>query len=365
MRLVDLGCALRESAELGRAEEVFAQAVELAAAAGDRAGEARARVESSFARLHTAQGGLEQLVRVADAARPVLEAAGDDTGVARALMLQLEAEIIRCRLSESRRLAEDALARLDPDDEEDMHFLRSALVLEALRGPTPADEAIARCEAIAARGPGGPAFDAHYEGVVGCLEAMRGRFDVARSRAARGRTILEELGRPLSLVMARADAGTVELLAGEPAAAVEHFRWGYDRLRALGERGMLPTLAALLANALADAGATEEALETAAVSEEATVADDVLTQVLWRRARAKALARRGDANAAEPLAREAVELAARTDDVNLEADAHATLAEVLRTTRPQQATSAMRRALVLYERKGNVAALERLQVLSA
>src|SRR5207248_10679386 len=120
----------------------------------------------------------------------------------------------------------------------------------------------------------------------------------AHSRAAQGRTILEELGRPLSLVMARADAGTVELLAGEPAAAVEHFRWGYDRLRALGERGMLPTLAALLANALADAGAADEALETASVSEQGTVPDDVLTQVLWRTARAKALVRQGDARQA-------------------------------------------------------------------
>jgi hypothetical protein len=194
---------------------------------------------------------------------------------------------------------------------------------------------------------------------------MRGRFDVARARAARGRAILDELGRPLSLVMAHADSGTVELLAGDPAAAVEHFRWGYDRLRGLGERGMLPTLAALLANALADAGAADEALETAAVSEQGTVADDVLTQVLWRTARAKALVRQGDAKAAEPLAREAAELAATTDDVNLQADAHATLAEVLRAARPEQAAAAMRRALALYECKGNVAALERLQVLSA
>jgi ATP/maltotriose-dependent transcriptional regulator MalT len=76
----------------------------------------------------------------------------------------------------------------------------------------------------------------------------------------------------------------------------------------------------------------------------------------WRRARARVLARRGELEAAERLAREALELVAGTDALNDHADTLLDLAEVLRLAgRGEQAARAVGEAIVLYERKENVA----------
>jgi hypothetical protein len=69
------------------------------------------------------------------------------------------------------------------------------------------------------------------------------------------------------------------------------------------------------------------------------------------------LARRGDVEAAERLAREATTSAARTDFLDLRARAVADLAEVLRLAgRPEESAAAVQEAIRLYEQKGNIAA---------
>ena len=75
-----------------------------------------------------------------------------------------------------------------------------------------------------------------------------------------------------------------------------------------------------------------------------------------RAARAKLLARAGDVEAAERLAREAVALAEETPDfLLLRGDAVLDLGEVLAATRERPAAvGATEEALELYERKGNV-----------
>ena len=67
----------------------------------------------------------------------------------------------------------------------------------------------------------------------------------------------------------------------------------------------------------------------------------------------------------EEAARDAVALAAGTDALNLQADALANLAETLRLLgREAEASAAADEAARLYERKGNVAALARLQTMT-
>jgi hypothetical protein len=87
-------------------------------------------------------------------------------------------------------------------------------------------------------------------------------------------------------------------------------------------------------------------------SERAASPDDLTTQVQWRGPRAKVLARRGERAEAERLAREAVELASRTDFPSLRGDALANLAEVT--------GDGWEDAAAEYRRKGNLAALARL-----
>jgi ATP/maltotriose-dependent transcriptional regulator MalT len=191
------------------------------------------------------------------------------------------------------------------------------------------------------------------------LEAMRGDFEVARALSARSRAVLEELGRPIGVAVARMTTGEVELLAGDAEAAEIEFRAGVETLRAVGERGTLSTVAAYLAEALHLRNEDDEADRYTEVSEEASFPDDVLSQVLWRNARAKIQCRRGELDSAERLAREAAALTERTDDLTMAGSAFATLATVLRAAgHTAEATAASRRAVELFERKGHVVAAE-------
>ena len=100
--------------------------------------------------------------------------------------------------------------------------------------------------------------------------------------------------------------------------------------------------------------------------ERLTVPEDVDAQVGWRRARAKLLARTGELDEAERLAREATALAAGTDFLDLRGQAAADLGEVLRLAgRPQESAAALAEALELFEEKGNFVAAERVRALLA
>ncbi len=79
-----------------------------------------------------------------------------------------------------------------------------------------------------------------------------------------------------------------------------------------------------------------------------------MTQVMWRVARAQAQAPGDDAGEAERLAREAVELAAPTDFLDLQATALLALARVLRKAASPEAAGSAAQAQAVYERKGNM-----------
>ena len=102
---------------------------------------------------------------------------------------------------------------------------------------------------------------------------------------------------------------------------------GFETLEALGERGILSTVAAYLAETLYVLGRDEEAVRSREVSEEAAADDDLASQILWRSARAKAAARQGRSGEAEGFARDAVALAEGTDAIGLHADALASLGD--------------------------------------
>ena len=104
-------------------------------------------------------------------------------------------------------------------------------------------------------------------------------------------------------------------------------------------------------------GRYEEAKTFSEISEETGADSDVVTQAVWRSARASALAHAGEALEAERLAREAVAISAGTDFLDLQAGALLALGDVLRAAgRPLEAAPELERARELYARKGNVVA---------
>jgi tetratricopeptide (TPR) repeat protein len=134
----------------------------------------------------------------------------------------------------------------------------------------------------------------------------------------------------------------------------------------MGESQLLSTTAALLARAIYEQGRYDEAYEFTETSATAAAVEDVVTQIAWRAVRARILACQDRAREAEDLAREAVGLAERTDLSSDRGDAFLDLAEVFRASaRLEEAEAVVRRALSLYERKGNRVGAEKAQSLLA
>jgi predicted ATPase/class 3 adenylate cyclase len=234
------------------------------------------------------------------------------------------------------------------------------LMVSAVFGPLPVEEAIARCVEFLATEGSDPTIRATCSVERAVLEAMRGDFGLARELLAEGRRTIEELGLTLWAAINAQEAFLVEALAGTPGAAVDTLRQSFATLDQGGERAFLSTIAGFLAHALYEEGNDDEAERFSRESEDAAAPDDVLSQVLWRTARAKVRARQGDIERAEALAREAVRLGEPTDLVNTRADALSDLAEVLALGgRLKEALAALEEATQLYAQKGNLTALQR------
>jgi tetratricopeptide (TPR) repeat protein len=153
------------------------------------------------------------------------------------------------------------------------------------------------------------------------------------------------------------DSAPVEILAGDLEAAEAELRRDYDTLERMGETNYISTTAALLAEVLFRQGDFDGAEKCTRICEELAAHDDVVSQFRWRSVRGKILASRGRFAEAETLAREAVALIRRSDDLNSQAEASLDLAEVLRLAdRPLEAAGAAREALALFEAKGNTVA---------
>jgi tetratricopeptide (TPR) repeat protein len=152
----------------------------------------------------------------------------------------------------------------------------------------------------------------------------------------------------------------IERYAGDAAAAKRLLRPACDGLRAMGETGFLSGIVGELADAYYQLGLYDEAEEASEESERLTQQGDVASEIHWRRVRAKLLARRGADDAAVRVAREAIEWAETTSQLELRGDAYRDLAEVERLAgRADGAEEALERALDAYERKGLVPMAER------
>jgi tetratricopeptide (TPR) repeat protein len=231
-------------------------------------------------------------------------------------------------------------------------------------GPVPVEEAVGRCRQLPERARGDRRVEAGALAAQAELEAMLGHFDGTADKIDRAEAILEELGLGLIALTSEEVRAAVHLLAGDAQAAEQPLRRTYDALERAGERGMLSTTAAELAEALYEQGRLEEAERYAAASEEAGASDDVATQLLVRGLRAKLAARRGATQEAEALARAAVKLAASTEAPNFRGHAWMDLAEVLRLAgRTDEAAAALEGAAGEYEAKGNLVSFARVRDL--
>jgi class 3 adenylate cyclase/tetratricopeptide (TPR) repeat protein len=352
--LVDLGAALLETGAIEQADAALA-----AAAAADLDGDPRRawRVRLDCVLLRFVHGrerrSVDEVGREAEQAVTALTELGDDAALGRAWLLLGEVHNVRGRMAAMAQAAEQAMghARRAGDlPRVDLAIARLGVALPF--GPMPVEQAVGRARELLEQIRGRRRSEAWTLRALARLEARRGRFAEARALLAEGRAIVDELGLRFSVSLFMLTAGEIEAMAGEPAAAEQQLRLSYELCKRLGDRQYV-AVAPNLAEALHQLGRDEEALRFTEEVEAAAYLD-VPEQFLWRKARAKVLAVRGDGEQAERLAREAVALAERTDHLEEHADALMTLAEVLRRAgRAAEAAPALQEALRLCERKGN------------
>ena len=310
---------------------------------GQRQLELRAQIERQFVRLFTSPEGSSSEIRaLTESVIPELEELGDDLGLARAWWLASEVHTSACLWGARAAALERALEHAGRADDGQLQATLIALLVQAL---------------VYAHAVGDRALEAALTSSLPVLHAMRGDIDEARERCAQARAIYDELGLNVRRAARSLVPATVEMLAGNPAAAERELRWGYDTLAAMGEKNVRSVLAAFLAEALCAQHRLEEAEQFTEISKSTAGGDDIVTQVVWRTARAKVFARRDHPEEAEQLAREATELAQPTDFPDLQAAAALALAEArLAGGHREEAERLVEHAQEIHERKGNVVA---------
>ena len=222
--------------------------------------------------------------------------------------------------------------------------------------------AIARCREVLERERDNRVVEPAISRYLAVLEARLGRFDEARTLAARTVELYDELGMRLFAQAASAMArGDIELLAGDFVAAEEVLRPGLDALERDGRPGLPVERRGFSRDALSSArdGSTRRRRWRGAPKQPRH-----RTTSGRRRCHAGRAPRYSRAAAtfadAEQLGRETVAVLQDTDALELKAVALLDLAEVfVYAGGSREAAFSAEQALSLYEQKGNVVAAER------
>jgi tetratricopeptide (TPR) repeat protein len=360
--------AMRRHADFGRADEILSDVERRAKEIGERALQWRSKVERLEVRSHTTNLTFEDVKPSIDRAIEVFEELGDDLGLAKCwdFVGFWYFNTGRCAeaLKAHTKAAFHAEAAGDISLVMDENSQRSG---RAAWGPMPVQEALVLCQETLERVKGHPLNEAWAHEHRGRLEAMRGNFEIARAAISNAESVAHELGATHMLAVLSLTAGDIEWYAGDIAAEERQRRSGYEAFVRSGADSFRATWAATLALSLVKLERDEEeALELTREGESLAAKDDITAQIPWREARALIFARRGKTDDAEKLAREAVDIAERTDFLNFQGDAQMALAKILQLAgRSEEAADAARAAAERYERKGNLVATGWARVLEA
>jgi class 3 adenylate cyclase/tetratricopeptide (TPR) repeat protein len=367
--LPQLAEALMRTGNLDAARSAYDEGVDFSLAHGDRRLEALARLGRAKAQaLVDPVAEWESAAKEREYALGLLENSGDDWALALTLRDVAEDHFDRGRVTEGIATLKRALHHAEQSgDERRQARIRRRLVNVVVMGPTPVMEArpyVAELE-VWARTNANLGAEAWAMLGQGVLEALEGGFERARALVSTGMGLLQEIS-PLQFATAAYFPFLVEMLAENPAAAERAVRVGYELLEHMGERAYFSSHAALIAHALCAQGRIVDADDMSATAEALAAQNDLSSQVLWRSARAKILAGTGALRQAQARAHEAVEIADRTIYHFVRSGALMSLAEVqLIAGRRAEAASAIERALLLYETKGDTVSAGKARLVLA
>jgi tetratricopeptide (TPR) repeat protein len=360
---IDLGGALREANQLQRAIEVLDDAIRSARSSGDARLESRAVVERVAVDMYLETPGSAKRAReVATRMIPLLEALGDDQGLAKAWRMMswahFEQDLAGWDEASWRSIEH---ARRAGDRREEVEVL-AGLAINAALGAVPVQEGIRRCEEILEAVHGHLRVEGFVLGYLARLYALAGKLDLARDANQRARSALEKTGAMVWMDTTALEGAEIERLTGDPVSAEKAIR---DIIRGIEQRedqGLRPWASVELARALYDQNRIEEALPLA---EEGNNATQHLDRALALALQAKILARLGRPDDAVTRALQVVDGATMSDHVVIWAQALMDAAEAfLLTGHLQEAKPVIREALQLSEQKQSPVLLERARRLA-
>ncbi|MGH3017192.1 MAG: AAA family ATPase [Gaiellaceae bacterium] len=330
-------------------------AAERAAVAGDRVTELGLRVDAAGYQLlfEPSASAMQRQRELIEEALPVVEAAADDWGLTVVYAGLVLAAELRGTYGEMASAAQRVVHHAGRADFHLMvHWAQGQLVFAQHYGATPVEECLRWLdEHPEVEGRGAlPHRDR--------LLAMLGRFDESHRLQAEAADRVAELGVTRLRGLLAWRRYEVSMLEGDTSRALEAARENCETAERTGELGNFMWFSGNLAHALLALGRDDEAeqwLERGLVT---APSEERLARIVWRRARGKVLARRGELEAGERLVREAVALGTETDMLNMHADALLDLADVLALA-GKDARSELEQALALYELKGNLVMAER------
>jgi class 3 adenylate cyclase/predicted ATPase len=281
---------------------------------------------------------------------------GDDAGgQARSLRILAFVDGRAGRYDDAARAARDLVEQAGRVGEERLVRRGAAIYASAaVLGSTPVAQALERCREIRERVAGDRRAEAVVAGATAVLLAMRGSFDEARAAYREEQELLRELGPSVEASSTSIESARVEVRAGNLEAAIAELRRDYADLESMGETYFRSTIAGLLGRALEMNGAIDEADAYAIRARKLADEEDAWSQVLWRITQAAVLARRGSRDEAARLASDAVDIANATADPVLAADALREAGLILGVGEHGPGADMLRRALALYEAKGDV-----------
>jgi predicted ATPase len=361
-----LGAVLYAAGDLEQAQAVLSRGSEIATAAGLPAVQARIRVMRADIQA-TQDGNFAEAIEAFEEAAALLESEGDLEGVAEAWVSAGKLLFVSGdTLAAEQVLQRAAACAQQSGNHRAEQEARTWLAATFWDLPIPFDVAVGRAERLLEAAAGDPWDEAAILEPLALTYGYAGRFADARAACRRAQAVLGASGAKLDWTRCAQVAGRIELIAGDPAAAEQILREGYEALRLMGERGDRATIVTLLAEAVYAQGRFDQALRLTEEAEAFAGAGDFDAQARWRATRAKLLARRGQFDAAARLAEAAVALVPATCDAPERAEFLVAQAEVARLAgAPDQAKARLRRALQFYGDRRVVALAERTRALLA
>jgi tetratricopeptide (TPR) repeat protein len=362
---VELAHLLSEMGRLEESEAMLAASLDAATGLEERGIVARALIYKMSNRLADPAADLDEIRKVAEAARETFRQLDDHRGVAVAERYLAVVLMRQGRPEEGLVAVESALLHAEQSgDDQIRRAIVSTMGSHLCHGPTPVPDAIRRFEALLKSTGGDRVLEAVIMRFLGFLLAMADRGGEALELVQTSSRVLDELDYLTLTRVHRVTAGEARALAGDHAGAEQEFREAWIGFRdtaryAIDERAV--NAAGWLAGLCCDEGRWDEAAELVAYGRELPLAETTGTALRRLCVEARLAAHDGRLDDALSLARHAV-ACAPSDTLNLRAGTWVALAEVQRAAgAAAEADAALDEAIRLYEAKGNAAAAARVR----